>query len=181
MRQNCMAVKREEFISKKSYASLFLCNSFWLVDSDTEKATLRCKVCLKAIANNGNSTTGLMQNPKEKHTAKWEKGCSVCNEQDWSGSLSTTTKSSRVSWKLSQNVHHVIGKELEESNQRYNCNVNCTKIWCAHIYIESAKVYSHLERTVIRGYVCTLFDQSWWKICFVHEGEKVFKCQKCFT
>lgn len=92
-----MAASREDLIiPKKGNVSSVIWNWFGFVVSDTEQTAPRCKVCLKAVATKGSSTTNLLQHLKQRHAAEWERCCSLRKEQDRSSPSTATTKQTTV-------------------------------------------------------------------------------------
>lgn len=77
-----MAVNSAELVPKKGTVSSVVWNWFAFLVSDTEQITPHCKVCLKAVATKGSSTTNLFQHLKQRHAAEWEVCASQRREQD---------------------------------------------------------------------------------------------------
>ncbi|KAI5105044.1 protein atonal-like 8 [Silurus meridionalis] len=78
---NNMAVIREELVPKKGTVSSVIWNWFGFAASDAAH-TPRCKVCLKAVASKGSSTTNLLQHLKQRHAVEWKRCRALRNEQD---------------------------------------------------------------------------------------------------
>ncbi|KAF7699210.1 zinc finger BED domain-containing protein 1-like, partial [Silurus meridionalis] len=86
-----IAASREELVPKKGTVSSVIWNWFGFAESDAAQTPPRCKVCLKAVASKGSSTTNLLQHLKQRHAVEWERCRALRNKQD-SGSTSTTAK-----------------------------------------------------------------------------------------
>ncbi|CAL9686204.1 unnamed protein product [Knipowitschia caucasica] len=82
-----MSVNREELVPKKGTVTFVVWNWFAFSVSDAKQITPHCKVCLKAIATKGSSTTNLFQHLKQKHAAEWEACASQRRKQDRTHSL----------------------------------------------------------------------------------------------
>ncbi|XP_056111044.1 E3 SUMO-protein ligase ZBED1-like [Rhinichthys klamathensis goyatoka] len=87
-----MAVNKDELVPKKGSVSSVVWNWFAFLVSDAQQITPHCKVCLKAVATKGSSTTNLFQHLKQRHAAEWEVCASQRNEQDRSSNTDTPAK-----------------------------------------------------------------------------------------
>ena len=77
-----MATSGADLTPQKGTVSSVIWNWFGFVASDKEQTSPRCKVCLKAVATKGSSTTNLLQHLKQRHATEWERCVTLRHEQD---------------------------------------------------------------------------------------------------
>ena len=77
-----MTTSGADLTPKKGLVSSVIWNWFGFVASDKEQTSPRCKVCLKAVATKGSSTTNLLQHLKQRHATEWERCVALRLEQD---------------------------------------------------------------------------------------------------
>ena len=65
-----MATSGADLTPQKGTVSSVIWNWFGFVASDKEQTSPRCKVCLKAVATKGSSTTHLLQHLKQRHATE---------------------------------------------------------------------------------------------------------------
>lgn len=77
--------------------------------SDAAQTMPRCRLCLKAVAIKGSSTTNLFQHVKQKHAAEWETCCSLRTKNHTSrASMPGLLKNKILSQRHLQTVYHMI-------------------------------------------------------------------------
>ncbi|XP_056136452.1 E3 SUMO-protein ligase ZBED1-like [Lampris incognitus] len=88
-----MAASKDELVPKKGTVSSVVWNWFGFVACHSEQTTTYCKVCSKAVATKGSSTTNVFQHLKQRHAAEWEKCYSLRDSQDRSPQTPTKKQS----------------------------------------------------------------------------------------